>query len=125
MATEPKGLGAAGAELWASILADVPEGCELDAKETAALAHAARMADAIADLEAIVSEQGYLATGVARQVVVHPAVTEIRQTRVALHRLLSSIGLDAAQALTPRQRRAQRAADARWNRRDALREANG
>ena len=105
-------------------MADVPEGHELDAKERDALAQA-RMADAIEALEAVVQEQGYLATGVAKQVVVHPTVTEIRQQRTALHRILTSIGLDPDQSLTPRQRRAQRAADTRWNRRDALKAAEG
>lgn len=122
-ATRPPGLGAAGVELWDSIVADVPEGHELDSKELTTLAHAAHIADTIAALEKIIGEQGYLSTGVAKQVVVHPAVTEARQQRATLQRLLERIGLDEGQSLTPRQRRAQRAADARWSRRDALREA--
>jgi hypothetical protein len=121
--TPPPGLGKAGAQLWDAITGDVPEGNELDARELATLEHAARIADAIDALEGIVAAQGYLATGVAKQVVVHPAVTEARQQRATLHRLLASIGLEATDAYSPTQRRAQRAAAARWGRRDALREA--
>ena len=120
---EPKDLGPAGTALWNAILGDVPVGHELDAKERDALAHAAHMADAIEALEAVVKEQGYLSTGVAKQIVVHPAVTEIRQQRTSLHRILTSIDLDPDQSLTPRQRRAQHAADVRWGRRDAARAA--
>lgn len=75
--------------------------------------------DVIEDLEATVAAEGTTAVGSTDQVVVHPAVRELRQQRLALARLLGQLpGLEDAQAqvLSPASARGQRAAQARWER---------
>jgi hypothetical protein len=118
---KPKGLGPQGSTLWASIIGDLGPGLELDAKELAALENAARMEDAIAELEAVVREEGPMSFGVGKQRVVHPALVEMRHLRLAIHRLLSSIGLTADESARGAARSAagRKAAQARWANRTA------
>jgi hypothetical protein len=114
----PVGLGAAGKALWKSILADVGEGWRLDARERDFLARACRCADELGALEAVVDRDGATVAGSRGQLVTHPALSEARQVRLVLLRLLSSIELvDPAageRSATPAQARARRAANARW-----------
>src|SRR3954463_16172406 len=108
----PEGLHVAGRALWDAIHGDVPASYELDARELDCLERACRCADRIADLEAEVQADGVTVTGSRGQKVLHPAVSEIRQTELVRLRLLSAIELVDAEreASTPSQARARRAA---------------
>jgi P27 family predicted phage terminase small subunit len=120
----PAGLGNAGKALWRTIVSDVPADAELDARELVLLEQACRAADHESALQAVVKRDGVTAKGSTGQKIVHPALVEARQQRLVILRLLSAIGLDddtaAAAATSPASRRARRAADARWARRNRL-----
>ena len=112
-------LGPRGRALWRSIVAGLPKGFELDEREEALLALAARQGDDVAKLEALVKRDGPMVVGSAGQPVLHPAVAEIRQGRATISRLLGQLELPDAEEepRTEAGRRAQRAARARWQRR--------
>lgn len=116
----PKKLAAAGKALWRSILADLDEGWELDAREHYLLERACRCADELAELEKAVDRDGPTVDGSRGQLTVHPALAEARQLRLVQLRLLAAIELvdpkAAARSATPAQARARRAAEARWER---------
>jgi phage terminase small subunit len=122
----PDRVGKPGRELWAAVVDDVPDDCDLDARELALLGQACRAADHLAALEAVVARDGVTALGSKRQPVVHPAVAEARQQRLAILRLLGALGLEERPAVSaassPSSLRARRAADARWGTVRALRE---
>jgi phage terminase small subunit len=106
----PSGLKAPGKGLWSAIVADVSPVMELDARDLHTLTAACASADTIAALEVAVKKDGeILPSG-----KLNPAVVELRQQRVALMRLLSAVDLDERPAVTPTQRRASKAARARW-----------
>ena len=92
----PKGLREAGTAVWNSIYEGLPDNWELDEREAAVLELACRQADVVADLEAAVTD-GVMAKGSTGQVVVHPAIIEARQGRLAINRLLGQIVLPAAE----------------------------
>jgi hypothetical protein len=73
-------------------------------------------ADALDSLESEISETGTMVTGSAGQPVLHPAVAEARQARLAISRLLGSLSLpdQDAEPRTVAGLRAQRAARSRW-----------
>jgi hypothetical protein len=98
----------AGEALEKTIRADLPAHVELDRREEALLAAAARQADEIAALDADIAERGHVVDG-----CLNPSVREARQGRVALGRLLAGIDLPAAASTTVL--RAEKAARARWN----------
>ena len=116
----PDGLGVAGVELWSAILGDLDNGWELDARELELLGQAAIVADRLQALDEAVRRDGTAIKGSRGQTVVHPAVAESRQQRLALVRLLGAIEVvdpaEARRSATPAQARARRAADARWGR---------
>jgi hypothetical protein len=115
----PTGLGPAGSRLWRR-LATV---YEFAPGELLTLELAARQADSVAALEAILARDGMTTTGSAGQPRLNPAVAEVRQGRLALERLLGALALpiDADDAgLTLRQKQARKAAQSRWARRDRL-----
>ncbi|MCU1624085.1 MAG: hypothetical protein JWL79_2930 [Frankiales bacterium] len=90
----------AGARLTTAVLA----AWELDEHELLQLASAAKLADRLADLDAIVDRDGVLLpTDPTR---VHPALIEARMSRIALARLLAALRLpvDAADAGRPQRR---------------------
>lgn len=126
--TAPDGLDTAGVALWDAVLEDLPEGWELDSRELSVLELAARQADVVAALEAVVTEEGEMTTGSTGQPAVHPAIPEARQGRLAIDRLLGKIVMPApesgSEGATGATTKAQRAADARW-REQAIREARG
>jgi hypothetical protein len=99
----------AGDRLISAIRGGLPPGVELDEREQALLAAAARQADAIAALEADIAERGYVVGG-----KLNPAVPETRQGRTALARLLGGLDLPDSRKLT--EIRAGKAAHARWHR---------
>jgi hypothetical protein len=111
----PQGLGPPGRRLWRALVADLPESMEFDARELALLAAAARQADDIAVLEAVLERDGPVAVGSRSQSRLSAVVPELRQERLAFSRLLGELRLpDGQAAATSSSKRAQRAADARW-----------
>lgn len=106
-----------GETLRAALLADLPAGFELDARELELLARAGRLADEIELLEQAVDRDGATVAGSRGQVRVHPAVAEARAHRLALARLLGQLRLEPPEELTPGRRQAQKAAQTRWQRR--------
>lgn len=112
----PRGLGASGRALWRTVIADVPGDWELEARDLAVLEAACRQADDVADLEAAVGRDGVIVEGAAGQRRLNGAVTELRQARLALGRLLGQVDLPDEQRrpVTEASRRAQRAANVRW-----------
>lgn len=110
----PTSLGTAGKKLWQTILADVAEGWELDARDLDVLEEACAVEDTIAALDKAIKRDGEVLDG-ERGVRVNPAVVEVRQCRVAKMRLLAAVDLDERPVSTPTQRRAQHAATVRWD----------
>ena len=82
----PAGLKAGGRKLWKSVTDDY----ELGQHELSILLEASRTVDALAELEAIVRDEGV--TNVSPQGVrAHPALVEARQQRVTLAKLVASL----------------------------------
>jgi hypothetical protein len=102
--------------LWRSIARSLLDGWELDEREEAILRLAARQADDLARLEKAISRDGAMALGSAGQPVVNPAITEARQARLAIGRLLGTLHLPDAdqEPKTLAARRNQAAAQTRW-----------
>jgi hypothetical protein len=75
---------------------------------------AARQARDIAAAEADIATRGYLVESSRGQQVVNPSVAEVRQSRLALGKLLGA--LDLPESTREAVRDAKRAADARWRR---------
>ncbi|WP_285492244.1 hypothetical protein [Actinomadura sp. NBRC 104425] len=119
----PSDLGAAGRALWRRIgeaLADMPDGpLQLDPWEVELVAEVCRAVDrmaALRDRMAAAEEAGDDARWLR-------LVQEERQQRAILGRVVAASGLptglvggDTPAGLSPRSRRAQRAARARWGR---------
>lgn len=117
----PSFLGEAGADLWVSIVSDLSDGWELDAREVHFLTEAAKVADDLAELDRSVAEDGRTVEGSRGQPVVHPAIGEARQLRTLQLRLLGSLELSdpmevVAGSSTPEQARKRKAASAKWAR---------
>lgn len=112
----PGGLGDAGRDLWFAIHAGLPDGWELDEREAALLALAARQADHVAGLERVVAEDGLMAVGSTGQQVVNPAVQEARQGRQTINQLLGRISLPMPEkeGETSGSGHGRQAANARW-----------
>lgn len=117
--TPPEGLGEAGAALWSRIVEPrAAAGWLLDEREAAILSAACRQADDIAGLEAEIVSAGRMVEGSRGQPVLNPAITEVRQGRLALGRLLGQLALPDGEDV-PRSaagQRGQRAARSRWSR---------
>ncbi len=123
----PAGLGAAGAALWKRLTAPV-DGDELEfsVAELVTLELACRQAEDIAGLEKVLANDGPTVLGSRGQVRLSPIPAELRLQRAALARLVALLAIPDADedvGLAPTARRAQRAADARWRRQAAVREA--
>ena len=114
----PEGLGVAGTALWTRIVADLEAPWRFDERELALLEEAGKTADDIAALDESIAAEGRTVTGSRNQPVLHPAVTEVRQLRALLLRLVSPLTLtdpmEVSASGTPAQERARRAAGARW-----------
>lgn len=96
----PRGTGAAGRQLYRSIT----DAYDLEPHELAVLASAARVADRIADLDAVVDAEGVMFTDARRGTVPHPALVESRQQRLALARLMTAMRLPDADDVRPQRR---------------------
>jgi hypothetical protein len=86
--TPPRGLRAAGRELWRSTMA----GYELSAHERGLLLQACRTADALDGLQNVVDADGPMDESPQGRRV-HPALAELRQQRMAFARLVAALGL--------------------------------
>jgi hypothetical protein len=82
--------------------------------DSALLDAACSTLDLIARLETRVEDDGLMITGSKDQLVVHPAVAELRQQRAALARLLSVLGLDGGDNPQTHSQRQRAAANARY-----------
>lgn len=114
----PAGMGNPGRALWRQIAKALPEAWAFDERELALLRTACRQADDLSKLETVIKSEGVMSTGSAGQPVVHPAVTEARQGRLAMGRILGQLSLpdEEEQPRTAAGKRAQRAASSRWAR---------
>jgi hypothetical protein len=109
----PVGLGEAGRGMWA----EVTSVYVLTAPERRLLGQACRTLDVLAELDTVVEAEGVTAEGSKGQTVTHPAVSEARQQRLALGRLLAQLALPDPEGQTirsPAQVAAHAAAQARW-----------
>lgn len=91
---KPAGLGPEGARLWREIVAEMAEdGLVPDARERRWLLDACREADMLAALtEAWVDDGSPMTTkGSMGQLVIHPAIAELRLHRVVLGGLLARV----------------------------------
>lgn len=112
----PSTLKAPGKALWRSIHAGLADGFEFDERELAVLGLACRQVDDVAALEAEVKRAGVIVPGSKGQPRLSAIVTELRQARLAVARLLGELEMPAAddQPKSARSKRAQRAAEVRW-----------
>lgn len=107
--TPPAGLKASGRALWKAVLDEF----ELEEHERQVLREAARTADLIDRLQAILDAEGPMSESSQGQRV-HPAAVELRQQRIALARLFAALELphgvadDASAAGGRTQRRSTR-----------------
>lgn len=83
----PRGLGAAGRRLW-----DAGMELEWAAHEIAMLEEACRCRDVIVALDKDIAERGHVLES-PQGVRLNPAVAEARQQRLALARLLATLGI--------------------------------
>lgn len=113
----PDGLDDAGSALWEAVTVEY----QLEPHERVLLAEACRLADRVAGLEAVVEREGLMVTGSMGQPRLHPAVAEIRQSRLTLVRVLGGISYpdQDGRPLTAAGRHAQVAAIERWRREPA------
>lgn len=108
----PKGLADQGRGLWKKLAAEF----EFDDRELAILAAACRQLDVVSGLEDAAKKDGPMTTGSQGQPVLHPAIAEARQGRLALSRLLGQLEIPDEED-APRSQasiRAQKAANKRW-----------
>jgi phage terminase small subunit len=113
----PESLESAGKRAWKALLSDLPDDWELTARETELLRNACRQADLVADLEAALEQEGVIVVGAAGQRRLNAVATELRQSRIALARLLGEIPIpddDGEKPTTNASQRGQKAAQARW-----------
>jgi hypothetical protein len=102
-----------GALLIEAIRDGLPPGIELDERESALLDLAARQARDVERAEADIATRGYLVEGSRGQEVINPSLAEVRQSRLALGKLLGA--LDLPESTRDAVQGARRAAEARWS----------
>jgi len=110
----PSGLGPSGRALWRKLTVAF----DFEPGEAAILETAARQADDVAALEALIAEQGLTVVGSQGQPRLNAAVPECRQSRLALARMLGMLGMpdEEDRPMSAASRSAQKASNARWNR---------
>lgn len=89
----PAGLGDRGRAYWRTVLGDF----DLDSPDLAVLEQACRLLDRISALDAVVDDEGVMSRS-AQGPRVHPALVESRQARLALVKVVKSLGLPAEDA---------------------------
>jgi hypothetical protein len=109
----PRGLKTRGRRFWDLVL----DRWELTASERELLCECCGLLDEIEDLRRAIGRDGATVLGSAGQPVTHPAFRELRQTRLALARLLAQLALpedDGTSLSSPASSKARRAAETRW-----------
>ncbi len=97
-----------GAALVARIRSEMKsQGLEPDGREEELLELASRLADRLAELEATIVADGLTVVSKSGLVHLHPAVSETRQTRAALARVLSGIEMEDSSKDAVKQAAAQ------------------
>ena len=117
----PKDLGPRGAKFWREIL----KVYELNTDEIQLFIEACRTIDECEALRERIQLEGETVKGSMGQTRVHPALSELRQSRALLAKLLGQLDLPDPQAVpaSPNSNRASKAAEARWSRNRAHQEA--
>ena len=122
----PPDLGTSGRKLWREMVAKMADnGFQPDARERKVLHSAAALADVEAELREVVKSEPLMTKGSRGQIVIHPAVAELRAVAHEISGLLLKIDLDPADdgagglsisVATPQGRstKARAAANARW-----------
>jgi len=106
----PDGLQKPGKRMWSAILTEF----DLDERELLVLEQACRQADNVAALEAEIAASGLVTPGSKGQMRLSPTVTELRQARLAVSRLLTDLALPDQDDQSEPSRRGRKAAEARW-----------
>ncbi|WP_326826448.1 P27 family phage terminase small subunit [Streptosporangium sp. NBC_01756] len=123
---KPDDLGEAGSALWDRLTDDL----EFDPWEVEIVEAACRQRDDIALLERVIAAEGVITTGSQGQPRLSAVVTEVRQSRLALAKLLAELRMpsmeeEAGKPMNGASRRAQAAANTRWDRKRKEAEAYG
>ena len=105
----PDGLKARGRAYWDHVLGEY----ELSESEVQILREVCRSLDLVEELARVVRRDGAV-VGSDSRLRTHPAVAELRQQRLALHRLLAALNLPTDSIESPATLRARRAAQSRW-----------
>jgi phage terminase small subunit len=112
----PSDLADRGRRFWREVL----KVYGLNVDELQLLAEACRTLDGCERLREQIEADGSMIKGSTGQARLHPAIAELRLQRTLLAKLLAQLGLPnvatAEPAATPAQRRARKAAEARWTR---------
>ena len=103
-------LGPAGERIWSSAVEALPEGMRFGPHELSLLELAAHQADDLALLEAAIASNGAVLTGASGQPVLNAALSEARQARAAIARIIRQLNIDGSST-----DRARSAANARWS----------
>ncbi len=114
----PGDLRARGQAFWRAVDA----GWVLNLDERELLVEVCHTLDTVEALQLVINRDGVTATGSMGQVKTHPALAELRGSRLLLSRLLSSLALPdptGAAVQSASTLRARRAARARWGAPDA------
>ena len=107
----PVGLGTRGRRLWRRVLLAY----ELGDGELEVLAEAARTADRLDALRAVLATEPPMIEGSRGQMILHPLIPEERQQRDLLARLLARLALpDEADPETAAAMLGRRGAQSRW-----------
>ena len=99
-------------DLIEAIREGLPPGVELDEREAAILDLAGRQARDVGRAEADIASRGYLVPGSKGQDVINPSIAEVRQSRIALGKLLGQ--LDLPESTRDAVRTARKAAETGW-----------
>lgn len=111
---QPHDFGPRGGAFWQATLADY----DLSDSELELLTETCRMLDEVELLHEAVEREGVTVLGSTGQPRSHPALTDLRQHRLAVGRLLSQLAIpgdDGSTLTTPTTARARTAANARWS----------
>lgn len=118
-----KSYGDAGRRLASSVLAQLTaDGLAPDARDEALLGAAARLADRIHELEAMVRKDGARTIGKTGIVRLHPAIAECRNSTVALAKVLALVALEETSGATKDPAKVH-AAQTRWRAHNAAKAA--
>lgn len=116
----PKDLKTPGRFLWLAVVNDLPAELEFDQRDFSVLTSACALYDRICELERAVSADGVTLLDRFGATRLHPALPEIRQSRVAVARLLDQIEMSspATGSQMPASRAAKKSAAERWREHD-------